>query len=87
MFASNSGPFLSVAFGASGFTLAVDPAVKAIAPGDTFIVTAEGIAMREGVVERTAVPPDQIINVRIFDDLGALRAQDFALHWYTIAQG
>ncbi len=87
MFRSNSGAFLSVSFGASGFTITVDQDVKSIAPGDVFLVTAEGTNPREGVVQRDAVPPDQVINVRMFDDLGAQRAHDFALHWYTVAQG
>jgi len=88
VFTSNSGAFLSISFdGGTGFTITVDPAVKAIAPADVFQVTSEGTALREGVVQRDAVPPDQVINVRIFDDLGAVRAHDFILHWYTVAQG
>lgn len=87
-FRSNSGPFLSVSFGASGFTITVDPAVMAIALADVFQVTTEGSNnFATGVVERTAAPPDQVINVRIFDSGGNVRPADFILHWYSVAQG
>ncbi|KKN11801.1 hypothetical protein LCGC14_1022850 [marine sediment metagenome] len=83
-FISNSGAFETVTAAVSVVQLQPPAAGRQIRPGDVFIVTPEGTAFGQCVVNRAFVA---FIQVRNFDALGAVQLQDFSVDWYTVDRG